>query len=195
MTDQIRLIVGLGNPGTQYERTRHNAGFELVDELARQFGASFKKDSKYHGELCSITIQGNVVWLLKPTTFMNRSGQAVQALANFYKIPLEQILVAHDELDINPGLVKLKQDGGHGGHNGLRDIIAKFANQKNFCRVRLGIGHPGEAKDVADYVLKKAPQSEYQLTSLCIDEVCRQIELIVNGQWAKAMSFINGYKA
>jgi peptidyl-tRNA hydrolase, PTH1 family len=195
MTDSIKLIVGLGNPGAQYERTRHNAGFEFVDELARQHQGSFKKDSKYFGDVCSVIIGTQKVWLLKPTTFMNRSGQGVQALANFYKIPVEEILVAHDELDIDPGCVKLKQGGGHGGHNGLRDIIAKMANNKNFKRVRLGIGHPGDAKQVADFVLGKAPKKEYELTTACIDEVCRYTDLAVKGDWQKAMNAVNGYKA
>ncbi len=146
MKDGIDLIVGLGNPGRQYEDTRHNAGAWFVERLARQHHANLSNDAKYKALTGRATINGHDVRLLIPTTFMNVSGQAVAPFANFFKIPAERILVAHDELDLPPGVAKLKQGGGHGGHNGLRDIISKLGNNKNFARLRIGIGHPGHAQ-------------------------------------------------
>lgn len=191
----ITIIVGLGNPGPDYHRTRHNAGFDYLDELARQQGESFSLDKKYFGEVCTIHLNGKKVWLLKPMTFMNRSGQAVAALANFYKIPVEEILVVHDELDLPPGVAKLKKGGGHGGHNGLKDIIAKMANSREFKRLRLGIGHPGSAPQVVNYVLKKAPASELDLIDQAIDESIRHTEKACAGDWTRAMTDLNGFKA
>jgi len=133
---RIELIVGLGNPGNEYEATRHNAGFWFVDELARIGGASFKLDNKFHGEVAKVNLHGETIWLLKPATYMNRSGQAVSALAKYYKIAPENILVAHDELDFEPGVVKIKREGGHGGHNGLRDIISALGNRKDLWKSR-----------------------------------------------------------
>lgn len=190
----IKLIVGLGNPGAQYDATRHNAGFEFVDQLARRHGGVFQSQSKYFGDLCDVRIGADRVWLIKPMTYMNRSGQAVGALANFYKVQPEEILVAHDELDIPPGAVKLKKGGGHGGHNGLKDIIKALANNNNFYRLRLGIGHPGNARDVADFVLRKAPVSEQQLTQQAIDAALDQDVLMLEN-FDKAMSLVNGFKA
>lgn len=190
----IKLIVGLGNPGAQYDATRHNAGFDYVDQLARRHGGNFQSQSKYFGEVCDIRLAGDKVLLIKPMTYMNRSGQAVGALANFYKIQPEEILVVHDELDIPPGAVKLKKAGGHGGHNGLKDIIKALANNKNFYRLRLGVGHPGNARDVADFVLRKAPVSEQQLTQQAIDAALDQDALMLEN-FDKAMSLVNGFKA
>ena len=150
----LKLLVGLGNPGAEYDRTRHNAGFWWMDELARQNNLAWKLEKSYFGEVAKGTIEGCPVWLLKPITFMNRSGQSVAALANFYKIPVEQILVAHDELDIPPGEVKLKQGGSHAGHNGLKDIQAQMGSA-NFWRLRLGVGHPGVRSEVIHWVLQK----------------------------------------
>jgi PTH1 family peptidyl-tRNA hydrolase len=143
VSDAIQLIVGLGNPGAQYAGTRHNAGADFVVELARQAGAILKKDSKYHGEVAECLFSGHKLRLLVPDTFMNRSGKAVAALANFYKMTPEQMLIAHDELDIPPGSARFKFGGGHGGHNGLRDIIPALGNSRDFHRLRIGIGHPG----------------------------------------------------
>jgi PTH1 family peptidyl-tRNA hydrolase len=142
VSDAIQLIVGLGNPGAQYAGTRHNAGADFVAELARQAGAILKKDSKYHGEVAECLFSGHKLRLLVPDTFMNRSGKAVAALANFYKMTPEQMLIAHDELDIPPGSARFKFGGGHGGHNGLRDIIPALGNSRDFHRLRIGIGHP-----------------------------------------------------
>ena len=185
----IKLIVGLGNPGSKYEETRHNAGFLLLDELARSYSASFSTEKKFQGESGRTTISGCDVRLLKPTTFMNLSGESVGALANFYRIEAEQILVAHDELDIPPGHIKLKHGGGHGGHNGLRDIINHVG--RDFWRVRLGIGHPGDAKKVVSFVLRRAPKSETDLLQQGIDDVVREIPGIVAGEMEKAMQTLH----
>ena len=147
----IKLFVGLGNPGPQYEATRHNAGFWWVDGLAREWGASLKADKSFHGLVARTTRQGHGVWLLEPMTFMNLSGRAVAALARFYKIQPDEILVAHDELDLPPGQVKLKYGGGHAGHNGLRDIHAQLGTG-DYWRLRLGIGHPGVKAEVINWV-------------------------------------------
>jgi len=154
----LKLIVGLGNPGAEYARTRHNAGFWLVDELARRHGGSFRHEGKHQGELARVRIGGDEVWLLKPMTFMNRSGGPVSSVLNFYKLVPAQMLVAHDEIDLPSGTVRLKDAGGHGGHNGLRDIIA--AQGDGFWRLRIGVGHPGTAKDVVDFVLTHAGRDE-----------------------------------
>jgi PTH1 family peptidyl-tRNA hydrolase len=194
MSDTIRLIVGLGNPGTEYDQTRHNAGFLFLDEVARQYGGNFRTEKKYAGEYCKVIIQGQEVHLLKPMTFMNRSGQAVAPLANFFKIPPEQILVAHDELDIPPGTAKFKKGGGHGGHNGLKDIIRSLANSKDFHRLRLGIGHPGDAKLVANFVLKRAPKAEMQSLIATIGEAERVLTDYISGDHAKAMNRLHSFK-
>jgi PTH1 family peptidyl-tRNA hydrolase len=191
----IKLIVGLGNPGREYEQTRHNAGALFVEELARQNGASLVPDNKYFGLTARVTVSGHDIRLLIPTTFMNRSGQAVAALANFFKINPEEILVAHDELDIDPGTARFKQGGGHGGHNGLRDIIAKLGNNKNFHRLRIGIGHPGSADKVTGWVLNKAPATEYRQMEDAIDESLRALPDALTGDWAKAMNYLHSFKA
>jgi len=157
----LRIIVGLGNPGPEHLVTRHNAGFWFVDLLARRHNSEFRDYRKYSGETARISIAGQDVMLLKPTTYMNRSGLSVRQLSEFFKIPPEEILVAHDELDLPAGSVRLKQGGGHGGHNGLRDTIAHIG--ENFWRLRFGIGHPGNKADVIDYVLTRAPRGEEDL--------------------------------
>ena len=187
MADQrIRLIVGLGNPGPKYDQTRHNAGFWFVDQLALRFGGQFRAESKFSGEVCKIRVAEEEVWLLKPMTFMNRSGLAVRQLSTFYKIPLEEILVAHDELDLDPGVVRLKRGGGHGGHNGLRDISSQLG--KDFMRLRIGIGHPGHKDDVVDFVLSRARREEQQGIDDAINEAADAAEDIVSGQSQKAMN-------
>ena len=188
MDTPVELIVGLGNPGPNYERTRHNAGADLVLELAKSCSATLKHESKFFGDTAKITIDNRDVRLLIPTTFMNRSGQSVAALARFYQVPAEAILVVHDELDISPGAARFKKGGGHGGHNGLRDIVQSLANNKNFARLRIGIGHPGDARQVADYVLKKASPSDQQLISNSIDDALRTLPLAIAGQWERAMT-------
>ncbi|HET19258.1 MAG TPA: aminoacyl-tRNA hydrolase [Chromatiales bacterium] len=188
MSSRIQLIVGLGNPGAKYEPTRHNAGFWFVDALARQHGATFKSENKFHGEACKLLLDREEIWLLKPMTFMNKSGQAIAALANFYKITPEAILVAHDELDLPPGEARLKKGGGHGGHNGLRDTIAQLGNNKDFQRLRIGIGHPGHSSQVTGYVLGKAPADEQRLMEQAIDNALDVMPLAVCGEMQKAMN-------
>jgi len=184
-TVNIDLIVGLGNPGSKYEQTRHNAGFWFVEEIARLKGAHFRPENKFSGEVCKVELEGREVWLLKPTTFMNRSGMAIKQLASFYKIPTENILVAHDELDLEPGTARLKIGGGHGGHNGLRDTIAQMG--KEFNRLRIAIGHPGHRDQVSDYVLHRASQDEQISIDNSIDDALRVLPLLAEGSWEKAM--------
>jgi len=183
----IKLIVGLGNPGDQYVQTRHNAGFWFVEEIARQFGVEFRPETKFLGLTCRVQSNGMDFWLLKPTTFMNRSGQSIQALAKFYKIAPEEILVAHDELDIDPGMVRLKKGGGHGGHNGLRDTIAALGT-KDYYRLRIGIGHPGHKSQVVDFVLKACGKADRQLIDDASYEVTKFLPEIIQGQFDKAMN-------
>lgn len=190
MSAVVALIVGLGNPGPQYEETRHNAGFWFVDAIARSQGQSFRTESKFFGDVAKVNIGGQQVWLLKPNTYMNRSGQAVAALANFYKIPLEQTLVVHDELDLLPGTARLKQGGGHGGHNGLRDIVAQMGDN-NFMRLRVGIGHPGNSKQVADFVLQRASQEEQRLIDESLDRALKVLPQAVTGDLQKAMNALH----
>ncbi len=154
----LKLIVGLGNPGPEYAQTRHNAGFWVVDELARRFGGSLRPQARYHGEAGRIVVAGQEIWLLKPMTFMNRSGIAQRALADYLKILPAQTLVVHDEIDLPVATLRLKLGGGSGGHNGLKDLIAHVG--EGFWRARLGVGHPGRRSEVIDYVLKRAPASE-----------------------------------
>lgn len=191
----LQLIVGLGNPGPEYEQTRHNAGALFVEELARQQGVTLSKESKFFGLTGRFNHQGRDVRLLIPTTFMNRSGQAVAALAGFYRIPLDAILVAHDELDMPPGVAKLKTGGGHGGHNGLRDIVAQMGNQNGFHRLRLGIGHPGHSSQVSGYVLSKAPQAERALLERSIEAALEVMPELLAGDLTRAMHRLHSQKA
>lgn len=183
----VKLIVGLGNPGPEYDHTRHNAGQDFVSELARQHAHPLTPNAKFFGLDARITIAGRDLRLLVPTTFMNRSGQSVGAIAQFYKIEPESILVVHDELDLDPGIARLKIGGGHGGHNGLRDIISSLGNNKNFGRLRIGIGHPGNAKQVSNYVLKRAPAAEQQLIEDSINASLAFVPDLMKGDWEKAM--------
>ncbi|QSX34612.1 aminoacyl-tRNA hydrolase [Shewanella avicenniae] len=194
MTD-IKLVVGLGNPGAEYEQTRHNAGVWYVEQLARHYGATLVPDSKYFGLSARVIVKGRDVRLLVPTTFMNLSGKSVSALANFFKIEPQQILVAHDELDMPPGVAKFKLGGGHGGHNGLKDIIAKMGNCKDFYRLRIGIGHPGDKSKVSGYVLGKAPQTEQQLIDATVDEAVRATDILLTDDLTKAMNRLHAFKA
>ncbi len=187
MQAPVELIVGLGNPGPNYERTRHNAGADLVLELAKSLHVELKHESKFFGDTARVTLDGRDVRLLIPSTFMNLSGKSVNGLAKFYQIAPENILVVHDELDLPPGVSRFKKGGGHGGHNGLRDTIKCLGNNKDFARLRIGIGHPGNAKQVADYVLKKASPDDQQLIINSIDDALRALPLAVAGEWEKAM--------
>lgn len=191
----VQLIVGLGNPGPEYDQTRHNAGALFVERVAASQRVNLSVDRKYFGLVGKFNHQGREVRLLIPTTYMNRSGQSVAALANFFKLKPEEILVAHDELDMPPGVAKLKQGGGHGGHNGLRDIIAQLGNQNNFHRLRLGIGHPGHASLVSGYVLGRAPRSEQQLLDQSIDFALEVLPEMLAGDWTVAMRKLHSQKA
>jgi len=184
----IRLIAGLGNPGPQYEQTRHNAGAWLIESLARRYQLTLKADRKYFGLTAKLCLPSGDVHLIIPNTFMNRSGQAVQALANYYKIKPEEILVAHDELDFPAGTVRLKESGGHGGHNGLRDIISKLGGTKDFYRLRIGIDHPGDKKLVHDYVLGRPSVADRQKIERSIEDIEDVIELIISGDMSAAMN-------
>lgn len=191
----VQLIVGLGNPGPEYDQTRHNAGALFVERLADKEGVNLSLDKKYFGLVGKFSHKGRDVRLLIPTTYMNRSGQAVAALANFFRITPDAILVAHDELDMPPGVAKLKQGGGHGGHNGLRDIIAQLGNQNNFYRLRLGIGHPGHSSLVSNFVLGRAPRSEQELLDSSIDFALDCLPEVLAGEWSKAMHKLHSQKA
>jgi PTH1 family peptidyl-tRNA hydrolase len=189
----IRLIVGLGNPGPEYEETRHNAGFWWVDGAAQALRAQLQPDRAYHGLVARMnrpTGDGSPVWLLQPMTYMNLSGKAVAPLARFFKIAPAEILVVHDELDLAPGEMKLKQGGGNGGHNGLKDIQAQLGSP-DFWRLRLGIGHPGVKSEVAAYVLRKPPQSERELITKTVDESLQTLTLMLDGAMDKAMMKIH----
>jgi PTH1 family peptidyl-tRNA hydrolase len=183
----IALIAGLGNPGPEHARDRHNAGFWFADALASAAGGTFREESRFHGEVCRINLDGNDVWLIKPGTYMNRSGQAVAALAGYYKVPREAILVVHDELDLPPGVVRLKRDGGHGGHNGLRDLIASLGG-KDFMRLRIGIGHPGHRDEVTDYVLHSPSASDRTLIENALHEGLQVLPQILAGDFEKVMT-------
>lgn len=193
MSAVVALIVGLGNPGPQYEATRHNAGFWFVEQVVRQQGEQFRLENKFHAEIAKVAIGANQVWLLKPNTFMNRSGQSVAALARFYKIPLENILVVHDELDLDPGTARLKQGGGHGGHNGLRDIVAQMGG-KDFMRLRIGIGHPGDSKQVSNFVLSRASANDQRSIEESIDDALAVLSQVVSGEFQKAMNELHTKK-
>lgn len=192
---KIKLIVGLANPGADYAQTRHNAGAWYVDLLAQRHQQSLKEESKFFGYTARIKLNGNDVRLLVPTTFMNLSGKAVQAMANFYRIELDEILVAHDELDLPPGIVKMKLGGGNGGHNGLKDIQSKFANNPNFYRLRIGIGHPGDKNKVVGFVLGKPPMSEQKLIDDAIDEALSCTDILMRDGYEKAINRLHSFKA
>lgn len=191
----IKLIVGLGNPGAQYRGTRHNAGADFVEELARQCGSSLQAESKFFGMAGRVTLSGHDLRLLIPTTFMNRSGQAVAAMAQFFKISPQEILVAHDELDIPAGTARFKRGGGHGGHNGLRDIVPALGNNKDFHRLRIGIDHPGHASKVTGYVLGMPSQVDRTRIDACIDEAIASLPLLLDGDDTKAMTRLHSFSA
>jgi PTH1 family peptidyl-tRNA hydrolase len=184
----IRLIVGLGNPGQAYEGTRHNAGAFFIAELARRAGATLSTEAKFFGQMARITQADRDLRLLVPSTFMNESGKSVAAAANFFRIPPDEILIAHDELDIPAGQARFKQGGGHGGHNGLRDIIPALGGKQDFHRLRIGIGHPGHASKVSGYVLAKPSVGDRQAIDKIIDEAVDALPLLLSGDAVKAMT-------
>jgi PTH1 family peptidyl-tRNA hydrolase len=186
----IRLLVGLGNPGPEYDDTRHNAGFWWVDEVARKLGATLVPDRSYHGLVARVNRPGGPVWLLQPQTYMNLSGKSVAALARFFKIAPDEILVAHDELDLLPGQMKIKLGGSHAGHNGLKDIHAQLGSA-DYWRLRLGIGHPGVKAEVVDYVLRKPPLAERELIGGCVARSLESLDLLLGGDMERAMMKIH----
>jgi PTH1 family peptidyl-tRNA hydrolase len=190
LTANLRLIVGLGNPGADYVDTRHNAGFWLIDEIAADLGLGFRFEKRYNAEECKLKAHGRDVFLQKPQTFMNRSGQSVAALARYYKIAPEEILVIHDELDLSPGTNRIKQAGGHGGHNGLRDIINHLGSC-DFFRIRVGIGHPGDSKQVINYVLHKPSVADLTAIEAANRDTLAVIPQLVEGRIDKAMQALH----
>lgn len=186
----IKLLVGLGNPGVEYAATRHNAGAWLIEALARQAGQPLRLEPKFHSMMANLNHHGCSYRILIPTTFMNRSGQAVKAATQFYQILPEEILVIHDELDLSAGTIRLKFDGGHGGHNGLRDIIAHLHSNK-FYRMRVGIGHPGDSKLVSHYVLNRPTRDEQQKIETAIELGLQVLPLLLSGEAAKATQQLN----
>ena len=181
----LKLIVGLGNPGPDYARTRHNAGFWFADEAARRFGGAFRSEPRHQGELAKVRVDNTELWLLKPMSFMNRSGGPVHSVAGFYKIPAESILVAYDDLDFPPGVVRLKQGGGAAGHNGIRDIAPQVGDQ--FWRVRIGIGHPGDRAAVLNYVLGRPSVEDGRLIEGAIDAALDVVPALIAEGGQKAM--------
>ncbi len=197
MTEAIRLIVGLGNPGANYEATRHNAGFWMLDLLAEDFHADFKLEHNFFGEVAKFRRGGETIYLLKPATYMNLSGKAVQALSHFYKIPVQSMLVVHDELDLMPGQIKLKRGGGHAGHNGLRDIQSKLGSN-DYWRLRVGIGHPRSlnlSQGVADFVLHMPSKADHEHIVACLYRARQAIPVLLDGDKDRANRLLAEPKA
>ncbi|MGI9205808.1 MAG: aminoacyl-tRNA hydrolase [Woeseiaceae bacterium] len=185
MKTHVTIIAGLGNPEERYERTLHNAGFWFVDELARRAGASFKYEKRFDADVCKVDIADNDVWLVKPQSYMNLSGGPVRGVLDYYRLNANQLLVAHDEIDLPPGTVKLKDGGGHGGHNGLRDVIQHCG--RNFLRLRLGVGHPGQKDKVTSYVLKKASSDVEAAILQTVNDAADVMSLLVEDGLNAAM--------
>jgi len=194
MTQGIDLIVGLGNPGQAYTGTRHNAGFLFLDALLEGAGVELRRESRFSAQIARLAIDDKTVWLLAPATFMNHSGEAVVKFAHYYRIAPEQILMVHDDLDLPPGTVRLKQGGGDGGHNGLQDVISRLGSRE-FVRLRIGIGHPGDSSQVVSYVLKKAPAGEQTLIDGAIQNARAHIGDIVHGRYQQVMNVLHTHGA
>jgi peptidyl-tRNA hydrolase, PTH1 family len=183
---ELKIIVGLGNPGPEHLLTRHNAGFWFVDALAAKVGARFRSHTKFQGEICRVEFAGDEVTLLKPMTYMNRSGLSIRALIDYQKVPPLQVLVVHDELDLPVGEARFKQGGGHGGHNGLRDTVTHLG--PDFWRLRLGIGHPGDKSEVIDYVLRRAPKIEEDSILASVGKAVDALETFIDKGAERAMN-------
>ncbi|GED22107.1 aminoacyl-tRNA hydrolase [Halomonas halmophila] len=192
---RIKALIGLANPGDQYAATRHNAGAWLVESVAREAGTSLRPEKKFLGLYAKAMVDGQELHLLVPTTYMNRSGGAVAALANFFKLSPEELLVAHDELDLAPGCARYKQGGGHGGHNGLRDIARALGNANTFQRARIGIGHPGHASQVTQYVLNRPGKQERHAIDDAISECRATLPDAISGEWHRAMQRLHSFSA
>lgn len=180
----LRAVVGLGNPGPEHARQRHNIGFWWVDALAKSQGVAFRAEPKFHSEAAKVTVSGSELYLLKPQTYMNRSGQAVQALMTFYKLAPEEVLVVHDDLDLPIGVTRIKRGGGHGGHNGLRDTSARIG--EDYCRLRMGIGHPGAKEQVHGYVLSRAPADQQAELDGAVSRSLDTLPLLLEQGWDRA---------
>ena len=187
----IKLIVGLGNPGPQHESNRHNAGVIFLHHLCRSYGGQLRDETKFFGEFSSVSILGSETKLLFPTTFMNNSGKSVAAVCKFFKIAPENMLVAYDEIDFDVGTIRFKEGGGHGGHNGVRDIIDAIGGKKNFFRLRIGVGHPGHKSMVANYVLSDPSRAEADAIMSNIEDAIRVVPKAVTGDWEEAMKFLH----
>lgn len=185
MSKHLTMIAGLGNPEERYERTLHNAGFWFVDELARQYGGQFRYEKKFDAELCRVSIAGQEVWLVKPQSYMNLSGGPVRGVLDYYRLSAKNLLVAHDEIDLPPGTVRLKSGGGHGGHNGLRDTIKHCG--ADFMRLRIGVGHPGEKDKVTGYVLARPSKEVESAAVKSVDDATKVIPLLVESGLNAAM--------
>lgn len=194
MSLPLKLIVGIGNPGEQYARTRHNAGVWFVSRFADQQGVTFSDQKKFFGRTATTFAEGQELRLLLPNTYMNESGKSVGAVANFYKIKPEEILIVHDELDLATGLIKFKTGGGLAGHNGLRDITRSLAGSQAYNRLRIGVGHPGDKSDVTGHVLGKVSAQDENIISDCIAEALRAFPTAIRGDWENAMNQLNGFK-
>jgi PTH1 family peptidyl-tRNA hydrolase len=191
MGNTIALIAGLGNPGPRYADTRHNAGFWFVESLARRYSGSWREDRRFKSLVSEVSIDSRRIWLLAPQTFMNHSGDAVGSFASYYRVPVNQVLVAHDELDLPPGKLKLKQGGGAAGHNGLRDTSKHIG--PDYLRLRLGIGHPGQQKEVVNFVLKRPPEAEATLIDAAIEHAIDHISDIISGDLQTAMNALHSH--
>ena len=185
MKKSVRIIAGLGNPEEKYERTLHNAGFWFVDALARKFGGHFRYEKKFDAEICRVTMHGEDVWLVKPQSYMNHSGPPVRGMLDYYRLRPAQLLVAHDEIDLQPGIVRIKEGGGHGGHNGIRDVIQHCG--ADFLRLRLGVGHPGEKDKVTNYVLKRGSSEVESAIERNIDDAIAVLPELIDGNVNAAM--------
>lgn len=188
-TQPPAAIVGLGNPGSEYAKTRHNAGYWLLDRLTSECGEKMRPEAKFLGNVGQIALAGHSLRLLKPTSFMNESGQSVRRFIDFYKLNPEKILVIHDDLDLPPGTARLKRGGGHGGHNGLRDVIARCG--RDFLRLRIGIGHPGDKRQVSNYVLKQAPAGEHELIMGSLIEGSKGLDVLMQDGLDRAQSYLH----
>ena len=193
MSQGISLIVGLGNPGAEYAETRHNAGFRFLDVLLDATGGKLRAESRFTANAGKISLSGKDIWLLEPQTFMNHSGESVSKFAHYFKIPASEILVAHDDLDLPPGTIRLKVGGGDGGHNGLSDINEKLGTS-DYARLRIGIGHPGNAAHVVSYVLKRAPATEQTLIEAAIGNGKAHLAEMVHGEFQKVMNSLHTHK-
>ncbi|WP_148254602.1 aminoacyl-tRNA hydrolase [Aidingimonas lacisalsi] len=192
---QVKAIVGLGNPGPKYDDTRHNAGAWLVDAIARHHHVSLRLEKKFQALHARLLLAGEERHLLIPQTYMNRSGASVAALCQFYKLTSNDLLIAHDELDLSPGTARYKHGGGHGGHNGLRDIASALGNDKSFSRIRVGIGHPGDSSQVTQYVLGRPGKSERSAIEAALDEIQTTLPDALAGDWSKAMNRLHSFSA